>query len=312
MLKNFSLISALFFIAFILLNNECDNPSNTTTDYDTTYVYDTINDTSSQAAFVYATYFKYDTALQNRTLADVESTNVYGTVFADPVPTLEHIKVGQSTFAGANYYEYLPGYIMFGEYYYGFSIYNDYILIGTDFTPLSIELKTSSGTLNGTISLPDTIQSVTVTIDDTIPVNQPIPISFSCSDADFYRVSFTYQHQDGPASYVSYEIDTFVTNKSVTFPGSKIPKNGNIYGFFVVPVNGPLPQAGANGNMTGEGVGYLYYYYEGESGYLDKTIVVGTGLSRDIKKRNMTEADRRDRKSSLRGRIEEIVLLKDG
>ena len=82
------------------------------------------------------------------------------------------------------------------------------------------------------------------------------------------------QHENNNSQYEHYEEMTI--NNSYTFPDSIFSYNGEIESITVQPINGPIPQEGSEGNMSGDGSGFLYYTSKSTS-YDGDAIVVGSG-----------------------------------
>ena len=277
------IVTLLFFFSF-----NCDNATDG----------DNVIDTVSQISFIYAVYSNASLRTPKQEINYLESTYAYGVIFANPIPGFEYIKLGDISFSGSQYYKYYPGYLMFGMVDGG-----EEIVITSNLNPLNTELKTSLGTLNGTISLPDSVENLTLNVVDTLPLNQPLTISWNNGSADFYEIFFDYSWNDSMIYDYVY-VDTFITDNSITFPGSLFSHNGNIYFISVTSINGPPPGAGVEGNMTGDGSGFLYYINSSESAYFND-IVVGTGSSGRKERQPLTKADKRDR---FRGKIESAII----
>lgn len=260
----------------------------------------------SQVLFFYAEH--HDSYWDDQTDEEiqVENTTGGGVVFADPVPTFDYYKMGSATYSGEEYFNYYPGYLSFGHF-------NDDtdVRLTSNFSPLNIEVKTSSGKLNGSITLPNVIESLTLSEYDTLELGQPFTISWSGSNADFYSVYCDYEWIDNNGNWHEADLNDFVVGTSITYPGSIFVHNGDIDYIRIQPMNGPFPGAGSEGNMAGEGSGFLYYmtereYYEGE------TIIVGTGIEQNNLAKTVPKS-KRDEKLDLiiREKIENIILTSD-
>ena len=99
-------------------------------------------------------------------------------------------------------------------------------------------------------------------------------------------------------------------NNSFTFPGSIFSYNGEIDYINVQPMNGSLPQEGAEGNMSGDGSGFLYYFthrfnYEGDD------IVVGSGTSGRISNTSTFHPNEQELQQRIRKKIENRILGND-
>ena len=259
------------------------------------------NGDASQIMFVYAEHDDYYWDEEGDSSVYAPNTEIFGVVFGDPLPTFEYFKAGGITFSGSEYSEYEPGYIIFGE-----ETRNEPPPITSNYDPLSIEVKTSFGTTTGTISLPDSISSLTISVEDTLELEEPLTISWSGDNADFYQVWLDYEwEEDGDWGYTY--IDTSVVGNSITFPGSIFTHNGEIWGISVQPINGPLPEAGATGNMVGDGSGFLYYFIYSESGYYNY-IIVGSGSGGWLAKSSQEKPNEQVTQERIRKQIENKIL----
>jgi len=232
-----------------------------------------------------------------------ENTTGGGVVFANPIPSFEHYKMGTSTFGGEDYYRYYPGYLSFGDF-------NDNVdaMITSNFNPLNIEVKTSLGNLNGSVALPDTINLITLSEYVHLELNQPFTVSWHGSNADFYSVYCDYEWIDNNGNWHYEDLNDFVTGTSITYPGSIFSHNGEIEYIRVQPFNGPLPGSGAVGNMTGEGSGFLYYQVDSES-YDGDDIVVGSGYGySNLEKTALGSTDEQQIEMKIREKLQRTIL----
>ncbi len=258
------------------------------------------NGDASQILFVHAVHDNYYWDEEGDSIISAPSTNLFGVVFGNPLPTFEYYKAGGITFSGIEYSQYLPGYIIFGE---GITDYPPPIT--SNYDPLTVEIKTSFGTTTGTISIPDSISNMTTSVEDTLELGEPLTISWSGSNADFYEVSLSYDWQEDDNWGYKY-IDTSIVSNSVTFPGSIFTYNGEIY-IRIQPINGPLPEAGTTGNMEGDGSGFLYYF-DYSRGVRFNEIIVGAGIDSWLAKSSQKKPDEQATKERIRKHIENKIL----
>ncbi|MDP8207778.1 MAG: hypothetical protein P9L92_14010 [Candidatus Electryonea clarkiae] len=256
-----------------------------------------------QVMFVYANH--YSSYLDDQTGERVNEgrTNAWGVVHSVQIPEFESIKLGETVFSGDEWYEFYPGYLYIK--YRGDDYSN--ARITSDYNPLDVEVKTSLGRVKGRISLPDTLTTLTLSEYDTLQLGESFTISWSGSNAEFYEVSYLYSWPDEDGIYNWEDMFEFVTENSITFPGSMFSHDGRIYGVGVQPMNGPLPKGGAVGNMSGEGSGFLYYmnegtYYEGDD------IIIGSGVGEDMAKMSSNEQKKRVNPERISEQIENKIL----
>jgi hypothetical protein len=200
------------------------------------------------------------------------NTDIDGIVTSDKLPTFDYYKVGDLKFE--KYYQYFPGYISFGS-----EIDDEgYSPVMGMIDPLIFKGKTSEGIVSGSISLPDTIQAVSLSNTQRIQLGQSFTLSWSGSNADFYEISVEYEWKDTNGNWYWVGLDTMIIGNSITYNGSIFTHNGKIYLYNISPANGPVPEAGAEANMTGDGTGFLFYYNKRFD--IDTEIQVGTGLQK--------------------------------
>lgn len=281
-------ISLIIIISFF----GCDNTTETDTDV-----------IVSQVLFFYA--YHYDSYWNDQTneIVNVENTTGGGVVFADPIPSFEYYKMGDSTYSGEEYFNYYPGYISFGDF-------NDNVdvRLTSNFNPLNIEVKTSLGKLSGSIVLPDTIVSLTLSEYDTLELGNSFTISWSGSNANFYTVYCRYTWIDNDGNWYYEYLNDFVSGTSITYPGSIFSHNGEIEYIGVQPMNGPIPVAGSEGNMSGEGSGFLYYQVEPER-YDGDGIIVGTGYGNsNLAKTASSSRSEQQIELKIREKLESTIL----
>ena len=233
----------------------------------------------------------------------IENTQAYGLIISDPLPGFTHLKLNETVFSGDDYSEIYFGYTYFGD--------NDSTaMITSNFTPLDVEVKTSQGMMNGTISLPDTIMTLGLSETSNLPLSTPFTISWAGSNADFYYVSFDYDYKDENDNWQYEYFNEMTSDNSFTFPDSIFSYNGEIDYIRVQPINGNIPQEGAEGNMSGDGSGFLYYWantfrYEGDD------IIVGSGISGRISNTSTLHPSEQELKLRIRKKIENRILGND-
>ncbi|MDP8237500.1 MAG: hypothetical protein P9X24_00290 [Candidatus Hatepunaea meridiana] len=228
---------------------------------------------ASQIMFLYANHSNYYWDNQNNQQVYTENTTVGGVIFSDPLPRFDYLKIGNNTLSGEDFYNYYLGYVAFGS----INGVAEEARITSNLDTLNVELKTSLGELTGSIDLPDTITTLTLSEYDTLQTGESFTISWSGSNADFYWVMVSYDWYDENGYYWGYYLDDYVKDDSITYPDSTFSHNGVIDYISIQPMNGAFPEEGSNGNMAGDGSGFLYYmaesiYYEGED------IIVGSGM----------------------------------
>jgi len=258
---------------------------------------------TQQMMFIYANYANsYYDGYINETVYE-ENTVVGGFIVSDPIVEFTHLKVNETVFSGDDYSSIQYGYTSFGRS-------DPTSRITSNFTPLDVEVKTSQGKMNGTISLPDTIMTLGLSDTSNLPLSTPFTISWAGSNADFYYVSFDYEYKDENDNSQWDYFEEMTINNSYTFPDSIFSYNGEIDYIRVQPINGTKPQEGAEGNMSGDGSGFLYYWantfsYEGDD------IIVGSGTSGRISNTSTLHPSEQELKQRIRKKIENRILGND-
>ncbi len=276
----------LVILFFSLINFNCEEETTSSNGGGTT---------RQQIVTVWANYKIIYTANEQKVLADSANAYISGVVFADPIPTFEYYKAGGKIFNADTSFRYSNGYLGFGQY-------GEVITEHLD--PLTVEVKTSQGTVSGTITVPDTIDTAFVNHPDILPIGQSLIVSWSGSGADFYSLYYNYEWIDNQG-YWHYEYENeVVQNPPYTFPTNTFPYNGIIYFIDIQSMNGPIPQPGSKGNMTGNGTGFLYY--DNGRSYTINSIVVGTGSS-TLPKMMDRKPDKQKIKLRMRKKIESII-----
>ena len=260
------------------------------------------NGDASQIMFVYAEHDDYYWDEETDEQVFQENTTGWGVIFGDPLPEFTHLKLGETVFSGDDYSEIYPGYIGIGFGDDG----EAQAMITSNFTPLTVEVKTSLGTVNGTVSLPDTITALTLSEYDTLQLGESFTISWSGSNAEFYSVYCDYEWVDENGNWHWEYLREFVTGNSITYAGSIFSHNGEIDYIRVQPMNGPLPEEGAVGNMSGDGNGFLYYMADGVYEYGE--ITVGSGLYSGMARTSFIKPSEQVIQEQIREKIESKIL----
>ncbi|MCK5087579.1 MAG: hypothetical protein KAQ90_08660 [Melioribacteraceae bacterium] len=258
------------------------------------------NNSVSQIMFIYAEHNDSYWDQENEEYVYEENTRAWGVVFGDPFPAFIHFKLGETIFSDDEYSEIYPGYI-------GIGLDTEEPMITSNLNPLDVEVKTSLGQVNGTVFLPDTMRTLTLSEYDNLQLGESFTVSWSGSNAEFYQVSLNYRWVDeNDNSHYEY-LGEFVSGNSITYPGSNFLHNGEISYISVQPINGPIPEEGTPGNMDGDGSGFLYYIgeylnYEGDD------IIVGSGTPPGMSKNPFNEIDEKVIRERLREEIQNRIL----
>jgi len=256
-----------------------------------------LNPETEETLQVLFAYFYHDDEYWDVDLeewVDGEVVLVEGVLLADPMPDFEYLEVEGERFEGEEYVDYYLGYMAFGEFGYA-----NHPVVSSYDELLDFEIKTSIGKLSGSIAEPDTITTVSVN-DTLLAIGEDLVVSWQGSNADFYEVYFTFTWEDEDGRHWDYH-DTLLTSNSVTYDGSNFQENGVIESIRIYPMNGPLAEAGADGNMSGDGGGFLYFEAR-ESARFETEIQIGAGLSKTVPNaisKDVNPAERRRQRIEL-------------
>jgi hypothetical protein len=224
----------------------------------------------------------------NTERVDTIINRIRGSIRGNPLPEFHYLKFQDSI----SY----PHYYFQGKLHFGYEREsNEYANFLGRFDIVEIELKTSQGVMSGEISIPDTLENLVLSEYDSLGIGESFELSWSGSDADFYSVEVFYMTQNFSNIY-----DTLVNSNRVKFNASYFKNPGEINSVRVTPVNGIFPAKGAQGNITGDGTGYLYYQNSiGDQGVYRDDIKVGSGFSKSFDKKQFLKEKYMSNKSLL-------------
>jgi len=205
-------------------------------------------------------------------------TDLWGQIVSDPIAAPGSITMNGTEFSGQEYWDNIEGILSFG-----------YCTIFDDFDPLTVEITTSLGSTGCTVPLPEMPTAFAYSDPESLDIGEDLTVFWSGGDADFYYVEIDYEHEFG----TDYK-DTLVTGTSWTVDGSFFPFNGEIWGVYLQAINGPVPEPGSGGNMSGDGTGFLFHILDGDWDLAG--IVVGNGLPLKADRRPTPGTDARREK----------------
>jgi hypothetical protein len=228
------------------------------------------------------------------------NTSLEGQCTGNPLPDFVHLKLNDSTFSGSDYTMRYCGYFELGYNW------NEYIFsrITSGLDTLSVEVKTSTGTLSCTINLPDSITGLSIVPDDTLHPGQDLTVFWTGGTADFYNVYLYYFVKNDSGAF-SKSLNEFVAGNSITFPASCFEGTGQIYWIYVRPINGPIPEVGAVCNMSGDGNGFLYYFER--TVYHGDYIIISGGTTTIMKNTSVLPPTEKEVNANIRDKIKSII-----
>jgi hypothetical protein len=232
-----------------------------------------------QTALVFVRYYYSGRRAPTWERITIPSIDAYGNISGNPLPTMNFFQICNKKFSDPSLYYYFQGNMHFMSYN---RIWEDSVP-EPKFNPIGVKINTDIGEIEGSITVPDTIKTLTISAGDSIALGTPVTISWSGSNADYYQVYFYHNWTIGVVGdtingwgYLGYTVDTLIRGNSVTYDGSNFSNDGDISEFEVTPINGPFPESGAKPNLNGEGYGYLYLENKAIISY--RTIIIGKGI----------------------------------
>ncbi len=232
------------------------------------------NDENTQAASIYISHRNKGMRVEgdNHQRVYLKNIYLYGSLIGSPLPSMNYVQIGSIKNSDPNTFNYSEGSLYFST---DETIWEDQ-LDEPKFNPLKIIVSSSIGDIEGSVTIPDTIKTISINAPDQIALGTPFTVSWTGSNADYYVVEYYYQYMEEQYAMLGYSKDTVIASNSVTFAGLNFMKDGELSYFEIYPMNGPLPAAGSKPNMKGVGYGYIYTQNTGIES--DKKIIVGNGI----------------------------------
>lgn len=225
------------------------------------------------SAIVYVQHYYTGRRAPDWDVITVPSIWLSGQVSGSKMPAFDYLQVNDKQISGRDIYFFEQGYVRFDSYH---RVWQDSIA-APGFYPMTVTLATDIGELVGSVEIPDTLSTLTVSVSDTVPLGTPVTVSWTGGNADYYYVWYYHLWEEAEWYWLGYSRDTVVAGNSVTFDSTYFTKNAELGDFEVYPVNGPMPAAGAIPNMSGDGSGFLYCDNKEISS--DVLIVFGEGIN---------------------------------
>ena len=160
---------------------------------------------------------------------------------------------GDTFRAGSNYH------LDYGSLDIGRNYTGSDIRIFENIDPLTVEMNTSAGVINGTVSLPDSVMNIQLDTTGHISVNTRFSVDWECQNADYFLVYVSQTIHDSLGTHHLY-VNEIVTETAISFPDTLFSRPGRLSRFRITPINGPIPSDNMSPNMTGDGFGYLSYH----------------------------------------------------
>ena len=196
----------------------------------------------------------------------VESLTFAGNLLSQTNTSIDYLVFNADT-VWPDQFSVLP--LVLNDYHWPGYVYKEITKLRTfainPFDQGTFKIKTKLGSLEGAINLPNSIynkikfikvsngQQDTISANDTIYYGEELKIQFN-GNADFYRVEYLIHKESsiGDFYYEQTKEDFFLLDTT------KLNINGDLQIRVVHCVNGPFPEEGSVGNMSGQGSGFLY------------------------------------------------------
>lgn len=122
-------------------------------------------------------------------------------------------------------------------------------------------IKTDIGELDGIISMPDSVINISYNhnLFDTLKINDSLEISFK-GNADYYVLDYWITYAIPPDTNLNYHVSGEIISKTnkFTISSAQLNKSGRLAINRIISFNGPFLEVGSQGNMKGDGTGFLY------------------------------------------------------
>jgi len=120
-----------------------------------------------------------------------------------------------------------------------------------------LEIKTSLGSISGELIVPDTVSNISFSTD-TISYNNEFTVSWDCNYATHYHINYYIKISQFPG--VSLSVDTTITTSNIKILLGHISYANKNFLIQIQPLNNPHFVAGENGNLNGDGSGFISCY----------------------------------------------------
>lgn len=206
-----------------------------------------------------------------------------GRIYAEPIPDVDNFSINGEIFIGEDNSASVLGYVSLnpdlGDYFQ--------ITYATE-----LEINTGLGSLNGTVNEPDEL--VNVKVNDTASdyyyqtdLNNSVDLTWESSypeKSDFILIVGWYEDINGQMIDEKIILLPNTSTSIRLFEEDETVHEGEIW-INISSVNGPFPEAGSAGNMTGDGSGYLYRRLLTESG------IIGIEVGQTSKVKSLTDEE---------------------
>lgn len=199
--------------------------------------------------------------------SDTLPTNAY--IFISNISSIPTVKLNQDI-------------IKFRSFYNTGTSYRDTLRTITEGDEVHLTVSGNQGVAGAVVRIPQqfTIQSPDPDTIYVLPSRSDFTVSWTNSNfTDYYDIYFILSYRYAPIGeetekYFHIEVDTILSTTSLTIPASRLfpadfdSVSGWSYGYFqIAAINGPRPEVGTQGNVTGDGFGFFFGRSDG--GYLE-------------------------------------------
>jgi hypothetical protein len=205
--------------------------------------------------------------------------SVFGSVefTSDTVPTYAYVIV--SNISSIPTVKLNQDFIKFRDLYSGGTHYWDTLRTLTAGDGVQLAVSGNQGIADAVVRIP---QQFTIQFPDPdsvfiLPPNNDFTASWNTSSfSDYYTayfyLNYSYVPTGGGSKYFSFDLDTILSTTSLIIPAAQLfPEDfdsltswSSSYGYFnIIAINGPKPEVGAQGNITGNGIGFFFGMSDG-------------------------------------------------
>lgn len=199
----------------------------------------------------YPSYFDLDS---NRVIHKT-TMDFRGEIIGEPITSIESIIIGNKSVPFIDSYSIDPK-------KYGVINFNKPVEAYIEpFQTDKITIKTGIGELKGIINMPDSVSNIIYNhnLFDTLKINDSLEIYFE-GNANYYVLNYWITYAIPPDTNLIYHAPGEIISKTnkFTISSSMLNKSGILAINSIKSFNGPYLEEGSQGNMNGDGKGFLY------------------------------------------------------
>ncbi len=176
-----------------------------------------------------------------------------GELIGENITTIEYILIGTDTVAYGDSYSIDRN---------NWGVINFNTPTGTFIEPSFPKrflIKTTIGSIEGTIVMPDSVKNIEYDKQDSLNVGESLLVNFTSEEGDYFKLNYAlfYELSTSPVTFNEFG-EKISRENSVLIDSTVTFRNGTLQISSIEIFKGPFPEDGSVGNMTGDGMGYLY------------------------------------------------------